>query len=199
MSYEHLSEEERNRLAVLRSEGHSLRAIGRVLGRSAGTLSREIKRNTRKPRWGPKRYYAHTAQRKADQRLETSHQRERLKSADLRLEVVGRLQQGWSPELIAGRLKRVRPDLPGISPEAIYQWIYKYRRDLIETLARSHRKRFPRRSALKRRLRIPARTALRERPPAAQNRSEAGHWETDLMILRGTGALQVVVERQTRY
>ena len=31
MSYEHLNEEERNRLAVLRGEGHSLRAISRVL------------------------------------------------------------------------------------------------------------------------------------------------------------------------
>ena len=143
MSYEHLNEEERNRLAVLRGEGHSLRAISRVLGRSPGTLCREIQRNTHKPRWGAKRYYAHTAHRKACYRLRTSHQRERLKSAALRLEVVRLVQQRWSPELIAGRLKRTRPELPQISPEAIYQWIYTYRRDLIQHLARSHRKRFP--------------------------------------------------------
>src|SRR5688500_11669403 len=142
MGYQHLNEDERNRLAVLRGEGQSLRAIGRILGRSAGTLSREMKRNTLKPRWGKRRYYGHTAHRKACQRLAMEHRKERLKSPDLRLEVVRRLQWGWSPELIAGRLKRDRKDLPTISPEGIYQWIYTYRRDLIQHLPRSHRKRF---------------------------------------------------------
>jgi IS30 family transposase len=199
MNYKHLNEEERDRLAVLKSQGQSLREIAQELGRSHTTLSRELKRNRHKPPWGARVYYPHTAHRKADHRLRQSHCRLRLKSMDVRLEVLRLLEKRWSPELIAGRLKRIRPDLPSVSPEAIYQWIYSQRRDLIVYLARSHRKRFPRQSRLKRRFRIPGRIAIRDRPQRVQNRSEAGHWETDLMIMAGPTALQVLVERQTRY
>ena len=43
--YNHLTAEERDRLAALMAEGRSLRAIARVLGRAASTISREIVRN----------------------------------------------------------------------------------------------------------------------------------------------------------
>jgi IS30 family transposase len=41
----HLSLAERERLAALRAEGLSLRAIARGLGRAASTISRELRRN----------------------------------------------------------------------------------------------------------------------------------------------------------
>src|SRR3989339_200900 len=44
-NYKHLTQNERDKLAVLRSRGWKLRDIGRVLGRNPGTLSRELKRN----------------------------------------------------------------------------------------------------------------------------------------------------------
>jgi Helix-turn-helix domain len=37
----------REEIAVLRAQGRSLRAIGTVIGRSASTVSRELRRNTR--------------------------------------------------------------------------------------------------------------------------------------------------------
>jgi IS30 family transposase len=40
--YKHLSIEERDILAVLKSQGHSLRQIATVLHRSPSTLSREL-------------------------------------------------------------------------------------------------------------------------------------------------------------
>jgi transposase, IS30 family len=199
MRYKHLNAGERDEIAVQRSQGKTWRVIAQGLGRSHATLVREWHRNRHKPPWGARVYYPHTANKKAQERLRESHRRIRLKSMDLRLEVLKRLETYWSPELIAGRLKRVRPDLPTISPEAIYQWIYSQRKDLIMYLARSHRKRFPRRHRLKRRLRIPGRVPLRERPETIQTRQEPGHWETDLMIGSGEHALQVLVERQTRY
>jgi len=199
MNYHHLSAHERDRLAILHGQGKSLRCISQLLKRSASTLSRELKRNKKKRRWGKRIYYPHTAQKKAERRLHRSHLRFRLKNVALRQEIHRRLEQKWSPELIAGWLKRNRKDLPPISTEAIYQWIYYRRPDLAKYLARSHRKRYPRTNPLKRRLRIPGRIAVSQRPVEIENRQEAGHWETDLVICRGGGALQVSVERRTRF
>src|SRR5450755_3482609 len=194
MSYRHLNQKERDELAVLRGQGMRLREIAQRLGRSLSTLSRELRRNP-----GSDGYRPHAAQRLAQQRLCLSHRSRRLEHSGLRHRVWRLLEQGWSPELIAGRIKRFHPELPGISPESIYQWIYRDRRDLIRYLPRAHRKRFPRRSKLKNRVRIPHRISIRERPAAIQDRSEAGHWETDLVVGPGAQALQVLVERQSRY
>lgn len=45
MSYTHFSIIERGKLELLLSQGAGVRAIGRALGRSAGAVSRELKRN----------------------------------------------------------------------------------------------------------------------------------------------------------
>ncbi|MBI2327827.1 helix-turn-helix domain-containing protein [Candidatus Curtissbacteria bacterium] len=47
MSYKHLSLEERERLYALKSQGLSLRDIGKRLKRSDTTLGRELKRNAK--------------------------------------------------------------------------------------------------------------------------------------------------------
>jgi IS30 family transposase len=201
MNYHHLTPKERDRLAVLRGQGLTLRALAQELGRSVSTVSRELRRNGYDyPHCKrPSEYYPHGAQRKADQRLCTSHRRPRLKNVALHQDVIRHLENGWSPELIAGRLKQTRPELPAISHEAIYQWIYRHRPDLVVYLARAHPRRRRRWAALKHLVRIPRRISVRERPVAVQARQEPGHWETDLIVGPGSSALQVLVERQTRY
>ena len=47
MAYEQLSASERERLLELRATGLGPTAIGRILGRNKGTISRELKRNSR--------------------------------------------------------------------------------------------------------------------------------------------------------
>jgi IS30 family transposase len=195
MTYTHMTSKERDRLAVWRGRGLSLRDISERLGRSIGTLSRELHRN--RARTG---YFAQHAQDQSDKRLTTGHKRMRLKSRVLRYEVEQMLVKGWSPEIIAGRIPGHRKDLLSISPEAIYQWIYSERPDLIGCLVRAHPKRWPRRHRkYAPRPGIPRRVPLTERSPAANDRQEIGHWETDLVVGPGLAALQVSVERQTRY
>src|SRR5271155_2985687 len=99
MNYMHLSAKERDKLAVLRNRGYPLRDIGKVLGRSASTLCRELRRNGRR-----QAYYPHKAQERAQDREQSSHKRMRLKTRTLRYEVEQMLVKGWSPELIAGRI-----------------------------------------------------------------------------------------------
>src|SRR2546430_16134432 len=100
MKYRHLSQEERDRLAVLRSRGETLAEISQALKRSPGTLSRELRRNSSGYR---SYYYPHTAQKQAQERWQHSHGgQERLKSLALRQEVERLLEQRWSPQLISG-------------------------------------------------------------------------------------------------
>ena len=125
-NYKHLSEEERDRLAMFRAKGISLREIARLIGRNVSTVSRELKRNAAPVNSGA--YFPHEAQERSDLRKVSSHERQRLPDPALRRYVRVMLQRGWSPERIAGRWKLLGKG--SISYEAIYQWIYADSRDL---------------------------------------------------------------------
>jgi IS30 family transposase len=197
-TYKHLSVEERDILAVLKSQGHSLRQIATVLNRSPSTLSRELKRNAPPVYTGY--YLAHKAQKRADKRKHESHRRQRLKNDFIRGYVEKHIRLGWSPELIAGRLSIEHPE-ESISHEAIYQWIYQDATHLIALLVRAHRRRKHRGYSRKhKKSHIPERISIRERPAAVLKRRQIGHWETDTISCRKSyQAVQVSVERKARY
>lgn len=195
-SYKQLSAEERDRLSLLKIQGKSLREIAGLLGRSASTLSRELKRNARPFH---EDYLPHRAQELADARKALGHERERLRRPRLKAFVTRMLRSGWSPERIAGRLKLMGCE--PISHEAIYQWIYADSRDLAVFLPRAHRRRHRFRQTKKHRAsHIPSRNPVSQRPPAVGLRQEPGHWECDTIMGRGNAsALRILVERKTRY
>ncbi|MHB2026672.1 MAG: IS30 family transposase [Elusimicrobiota bacterium] len=192
--YRHLSLEEREKIAVWRSRGLSLREMAVKLGRHFSSLSREVNRNR-----GFHGYWPNKADERARRREQSGHKSKRLKSPLIRLEAERMLKKGWSPELISGRLRVERPHWPRVSHEAIYQWIYTERRDLIGHLVHAHPKRKRRWKTSSRKTRIPDRVSIRERPAHVNARQEPGHWETDLVVGRGRSALQVSVERLSRY
>jgi IS30 family transposase len=116
-NYQHLNSDERDKLAVLRSKGLSIRAIAKDLGRNPGTVSRELKRNA--PPINSGYYLAHKAQGRAMARRSAAVRRPRLKTPRMRGYVGRMLKRHWSPELIAGRIVHLKwPER--ISPEAIY-------------------------------------------------------------------------------
>src|SRR5690242_880270 len=96
----HLELEERERLAALKAEGLSLRAIARALGRAASTISRELRRNAL-PRGGYLPVHAEGCYRERRQRPAVLERDARLGRF-----VRERLLEGWTPEQIAGWLKR---------------------------------------------------------------------------------------------
>lgn len=195
--YKHLTNHERDLLSVLKSKGHKIREIARALNRDPGTISRELNRNA--PPLHTGYYLAHKAQERATKRAVASRTHKRLKDDKIRRYVRRRIKHGWSPELIAGRLKKLHPNL-SISHEAIYQWIYADARELIAFLLRANRNRKRRGySRRHKKTHIPERISIRERPAQVQLRQEAGHWETDTAVSRQSlAALQVSVERKTR-
>jgi IS30 family transposase len=129
-----------------------------------------------------------------------AHQRERLKNENIRQYVEDALSLQWSPEQIAGRLPA---SIKGqtISHEAIYQYIYKEKRELVTFLPRHHRKRQIRGHSRKHRnSHIPNRISIEERPKLVEKRRQAGHWERDSLVSRASKAcLSVIIERKSRY
>src|SRR2546430_9892528 len=96
----HLELGERERRAALKPEGFSLRAIARALGRAASTISRELRRNAL-PKGGYLPVHAEGCYLERRQRPAVLERDERLGRF-----VRERLLEGWTPERIAGWLKR---------------------------------------------------------------------------------------------
>ena len=202
MSYIHLTARERMTLFYLRQQGRSFREIGRHLGRHHSTLSREFKRNSRPYTSG---YCDRMAQHYAVKRKQQRRLPKVNNYAPLRAFVQTHLKLGWSPEIIAGRLRRLYARQPAmqISHESIYQWLYReaaHGCTLYQQLPRSHKKRKKQFRYGTGRGLIPNRLDIRYRPSGANNRSRYGHWEGDTMVgkLR-QGRIVTHVERKSRY
>src|SRR3954453_47981 len=116
----HLELAERERLAALRAEGLSLRGIARALGRGASTISRELRRDAL-PKGGYLPVPAEGCYRERRARPAGRERDERLGRF-----VRERLLEGWTPEQIAGWLKRGEErGLRPVSLETIYAFIHR--------------------------------------------------------------------------
>lgn len=199
--YVHLSLSDRDIITTLLAENKSLGVIAKCLGRSKSTIAREIQRNS-SPEY--RLYLSHRAHDRAEQRKSMANRHKRLKDEKIESYVRSGLHQGWSPELISGRIHIDQPGL-SISHEAIYQYIYQPdtegRQELIEYLRRGHRRRKSKGLGRKeRKTKIPNRVSIDHRPAAVETRSRFGHWEGDSLVSRKSlAALNSLVERKSRY
>lgn len=187
--YTRLSQAEREQIFLLLHQGVSVREIGKRLGRIHTTISRELKR-TRGSSYSP--VNAHT------DAVDRRHQADKHKLDDplLHSYVIRKLGEHWSPEQIAGRLKKTKSGVT-VCFETIYAALYQapLKQDrLWEFLRRGHKKRerwFDRRTNHHTRGVILGKVPITERPEEANARTRVGHWETDLM--EGTKATRHVV------
>ena len=201
--YAQLTVEERVEIYRLHADGKSRRAIGAMLGRSPATIARELQRNSLRTKvWGGG-YDALRAQALTERRRQRGHPHKLTASPELRAVVRGYLEQGWSPEQIAGRLRRMHGHAV-ISHESIYRFIY-HRSAQKDYWHRLLPRRKSRRGRLGTRggssvLHLQHRVPIHARPPEANDRSQPGHWEADLMLFRKFGqAVLVLHERSSRH
>ncbi len=181
---------------------HSIRRIAKELGRSASTVSRELRRNARAvDRNTDYIEQAHAAQDAAhERRVAASKKRMRLKNELICDYVEKSIKSHLSPELTAGRLKIDHPGY-SISRESIYQYIIKERTELAGYLPNAGKKRRKRRSLRKRRVKPVAtpKRSIEERFQEANERLSIGHLEVDSVIGRqGKSAIVNVVDRKSR-
>ena len=191
--------DEREQILIGINRGDTFTAIARQLGRAVSTVSREVKRGG--GRAGYSAWHAHEHAR------EQARRPKRFKLAPGRLleEVAKRLEQLWSPQEIAARLRLDHADDPEmrVSHETIYQSLFvqgrgELRRELARCLRSGRATRRPR-GTTDGRGRIPGMVMLSERPGEADDRAVPGHWEGDLILGEGSrSAVGTLVERSTR-
>jgi transposase, IS30 family len=208
ISARYLSQDERIEIADLRHAGLSIRKIADQLGRAPSTISRELRRNA--PACGA--YRPFEAHRYATARRARSRQRRVEINGRLGQLVAGFLAQRWSPEQISRQLRLRFPGDPAmrLCQESIYRAIYQpgsplqrpsplapHRRSPLRT-GRDHRRAHQRPERRRPRFEQPMLT-IRQRPFLPEDRSQAGHWEGDLIVGKDQGsAIGTLVERQTR-
>ena len=203
----------RSRLALTLSEREeisrgivarrSIRSMASLLGRSPSTVSREVCRNG-----GYDRYRAAVADEQAWIRTRRPKRCKLANSPWLRQAVSRKLGLNWSPEQIAGWLKRTHPEDGSyqVSHETIYRSLFVQARGVLkkELLQHLRSKRTIRRSKQATQKgsdhgQIKDMISIRERPASVEDRAVPGHWEGDLLSGSKNSHIATLVERHTRY
>jgi IS30 family transposase len=194
---------EREEISRAMVAGHSIRAMAAQLGRAPSTISREIKRNG-----GREGYRASQADQSAGDRGRRPKIGKLAQNRALARIVAGKLQLQWSPEQVAGWLKRTYPDdtRRQVSHETIYRSLFiqargALKKELVEHLRRTRVMRRSRHHTQKtdHHGRITDTVSISERPASVADRAVPGHWEGDLLFGSKNSQIATLVERHTRY
>ena len=191
---------DREEILVAIRAGESLTAVARRLDKAPSTVTREVAANG-----GRDGYSAWAAHQRAH--VQAGRPKPcKLRAGRLRDEVARRLQELWSPDEIARRLRLEFPDDAEmhVSHETIYQSLFvqgrgELRRELARCL-RSGRTCRKQRGTRDGRGRIPGMVMIADRPADVADRAIPGHWEGDLILgTNGRSAIGTLVERKTRF
>ncbi len=167
------------------------------------TISREVATNG-----GPTAYRAAAADQAAVARRRRPEVCKLVASPRLQTLVAAKLAERWSPEQIAGWLKRTHPGDPElqVSHETIYRSLFIQSRGALKHELTAHLR-------TRRGVRKPGKSKARgsgkgqlvdtvhisERPAEADDRAVPGHWEGDLILGKRMSAIGTLVERSTRF
>lgn len=197
MTYHQITSEERYTIAALWQEGLNFSQIAGRLRRHRSTISREFSRNS--SRWDGS-YRPSKAIERTNGRRSQSRRNQHFTRADFAL-VESKLKEDWSPEQIAGRLRREQK--LSISHETIYIHVWRDKDtggQLYRHLRCSSKLRRKRHNSYDSRGRLAGKRHISERPASVEKRRSIGHWEVDTVIGAGTkDCVATLVERKTGY
>ena len=194
---------EREEISRGLATGVSFRQLGAQLGRATSTVSREVGRH------GGRLGYRAAAADGATWDRALRPQRCRLAQRPvLCAHVAEKLAVDWSPQQIAGWLKRTYPQDPAmqVSHETIYRSLFVQSRGVLkqELLRHLRRRKTMRRSrhastTTQPRGQIVDAVSIRERPASVEDRAVPGHWEGDLLVGKANSYIATLVERRSRF
>jgi transposase, IS30 family len=197
MSYRQITSDERYLISTLRKRGFRPAQIAAILGRHRSSITREIRRNATRADGG---YRPFTAAERTRGRRSRSRRNSRFSRRQWR-SVHRWLRLQWSPEQIAGRLRRAGTWT--ISHETIYAHIWRDKArggSLFRDLRCATKQRRKRHGTYDSRGRLAGKRMIAERPTVVDRRTTQGHWEVDTLV--GTGApdcVATLVERKTGF
>ena len=192
MNYTQLTRAQRYQISILLKAGHNQTEIATLIACHKSTISRELRRNR-----GQQGYYPAQAHKLARERHRAAYQPRIRPETWQQVELL--LSRQWSPEQIAGWLKREKQ--PAVSHERIYLYVYadKRRGGLLHLHLRSQKKQRKRYGGYIRRGQIPNRTSIDERPKIVARKGRFGDWEADTIIgARHKGGILSLVERKSK-
>ena len=198
MTYHQVTSAERYTLGLLRQRGLPAAAIARLLHRHRSTIGREVRRNRAH---SDQTYRPPLADCYARSRRSHSRRNRQFSPAEW-AQIQELLHEDWSPEQVAGWLRRFR--LLRISHETIYRYIWadKHAGGTLHLHLRGARKqRRKRYGRYDSRGRLAGKRWITERPPSVATRRELGHWEGDTMLgdSQAGPCVLSLVERKTGY
>lgn len=196
-----LSLQEREEISRGLSARCSIRQIARLLGRSASSISREVRRQ------GAQDYRALEADRRAWQRARRPKPCRLSLCRKLRAVVASKLGEEWSPKQIARWLPKAfsHDHSMRVSHETIYRSLFIQSRNVLKKQLQQHLRTRRRVRHTQHANKSPSHgqivdaISIRERPAEAADRAVPGHWEGDL--LEGSKGTQIatLVERHSRF
>lgn len=181
----------------------SIRDIAAKLARSPSTISREIRRHG-----GLKHYRAADADKVAWDNALRPKSCKLIDCPALCKLIAAKLHRAWSPEQIAGWLKRRYPDNQEmqVSHETIYKTLFiqtrgALKKELQQCLRSKRAVRRSRTASLKGKGlgSIPEAISISERPACIEDRAIPGHWEGDLIQGSRNSYIVTLVERHSRF
>jgi IS30 family transposase len=212
--YNHITMEDRTLIQTQLQQGFKAAEIAASLNRPRSCISRELARNGWKPASASRSvgrppiaggYSSHRAILRARVLSILPRVTRKLVIGNpLWNKVMDCLQQGLSPEQIAGTLARMNEPVR-LCHETIYQAIYmmpkgSLRTDTIALLRFGHNKRRPRTRGSDRRGQIPNMVSIDQRPADIAERLVPGHWEGDhIKGKNNRSQIGTLVERTTLY
>ncbi len=194
--YTRLDMKDRCLISTFLSMETKISSIALRAGRHRSTIYRELKRNTKRGQ----RYMPGTADKLAKERH--PHPPNKIDTTPpLNKFILDGLAAGWSPEQIAGRIRKEEKDF-SICPESIYRYIYRNKKNnLYQFLPRKNpkrrfrvaRKEYQKKQLLKRNITY--------RAEEVNTRNTLGHWEGDTIHfpLGQKSCVTTLVERKSRF
>ncbi|CAB5669959.1 IS30 family transposase [Providencia hangzhouensis] len=198
-----LSLDEREEISRGLAEKCSIREIAKKISRAPSTVSREIRRHG-----GLTNYRAAKADKKAWDNALRPKACKLSQNPTLCKIIAEKMHRGWSPEQIAGWLKRNYPDAQemNVSHETIYKTLFiqtrgALKKELQQYLRSRRTVRKSRTTSLKGKGlgSIPNAVPISERPSTVADRAIPGHWEGELIQGSKNSYIVILVERHSRY
>lgn len=198
--YQHITKEERIKIESYLEDDIGVREIARRLSRSPSSISEEIKQ--RRKRRGV--YNAKEADKRSRERKSKANTRlVRIeRGSTLEAHIISKLKLYWSPEQIAGRLKRGNNKKTVVCHQTIYAYIYDVRPELKKYL-RCQKGKWRRKRGTKQRRKQwdeAKKKRIDTRPASVENRKYVGHWEGDTIVGEEKNVhILTHTERKSRY
>lgn len=199
MPYKHISSSNRNELSALLRAKAKQKDIAKMLKKHRTTIWRELKRNSEKN----KKYHAGKAKEKTtDKQVEAHKQQRKIENNKwLRNYIIKKIKKHWSPEQIAGRIKKKWKDDKSrhIGKDSIYKYIYENRKDLVKYLRcqkGKYRRRYGTKIREKQREKA-KKKRIDKRPAIVEKRGRIGDWEGDTILGKDKNHILTHVERKS--